>query len=426
MAVPQKYLKLGTFWKYYSGKEKAPYPTIFIGGNHEASNYLWELYHGGWVCENIYYLGHAGVINYRGVRIGGLSGIFKQNDYRKGLRTVATPCSDVDVFYKGHYERPPYRASDLRTAYHVRQYDVAKLLQVKSNTLGSLANEMLLTKLQPSMWFSAHLHVKYAAVVDHENWKKNKYSDAVRRALGQVPAAPVANPDEIAIDFSDSDSESTEKSSLSQHESVDQAESRQTGCTDNKEPSKTTRFLSLDKCLPRRDFLQVIDISEPSSEEGFCYDLEWLAITRAMQPYLSVERNAAILPDDEQLQSSVEQELMYLTMQREAGDLDLNIPQNFAITAPPHDPAADRAVHQNIEDGVKDIVNNTGQKVPSQQAERDAALKISPVAESSAEMRLTDSLPYDNMSPQAKRQKLSDNEASASLGTADIPIKEIN
>jgi hypothetical protein len=24
--------------------EVAPYPTIFIGGNHEASNYLWELW----------------------------------------------------------------------------------------------------------------------------------------------------------------------------------------------------------------------------------------------------------------------------------------------------------------------------------------------------------------------------------------------
>ncbi|KAG1121726.1 hypothetical protein G6F42_012152 [Rhizopus arrhizus] len=70
MAVPDKYKELGTFWKYYSGRVQAPYPTIFIGGNHEASNYLWELYHGGWVCDNIYYLGHAGVINFGGLRIG--------------------------------------------------------------------------------------------------------------------------------------------------------------------------------------------------------------------------------------------------------------------------------------------------------------------------------------------------------------------
>jgi lariat debranching enzyme len=30
--------------RYYSGKAKAPMLTIVIGGNHEASNYMWELY----------------------------------------------------------------------------------------------------------------------------------------------------------------------------------------------------------------------------------------------------------------------------------------------------------------------------------------------------------------------------------------------
>ena len=73
MSVPNKYKELGTFYKYYSGEAVAPYPTLFIGGNHEASNYLWELYYGGWVCPNIYYLGHSGVINFGDLRIGGLS-----------------------------------------------------------------------------------------------------------------------------------------------------------------------------------------------------------------------------------------------------------------------------------------------------------------------------------------------------------------
>ena len=43
--------------RYYSGEKKAPILTIFIGGNHEASNYLQELPYGGWVAPNIYYLG---------------------------------------------------------------------------------------------------------------------------------------------------------------------------------------------------------------------------------------------------------------------------------------------------------------------------------------------------------------------------------
>lgn len=41
--VPAKFKAMNSFWKYYSGQKVAPIPTIFIGGNHEASNYLWEL-----------------------------------------------------------------------------------------------------------------------------------------------------------------------------------------------------------------------------------------------------------------------------------------------------------------------------------------------------------------------------------------------
>ena len=84
LACPPKYRELGTFHQYYAGLKKAPIPTIFIGGNHEASSYLWELFHGGWVCENIYFLGYGGVVRYGGMRIGGLSGIYKDHDYRKG------------------------------------------------------------------------------------------------------------------------------------------------------------------------------------------------------------------------------------------------------------------------------------------------------------------------------------------------------
>src|SRR5947208_3240593 len=42
LACPPKYRQLNTFHKYYSGEKKAPVLTLFIGGNHEASNYLVE------------------------------------------------------------------------------------------------------------------------------------------------------------------------------------------------------------------------------------------------------------------------------------------------------------------------------------------------------------------------------------------------
>jgi len=43
LSCPPKYRAMNSFWKYYSGAEIAPFPTLFVGGNHEASNYLWEL-----------------------------------------------------------------------------------------------------------------------------------------------------------------------------------------------------------------------------------------------------------------------------------------------------------------------------------------------------------------------------------------------
>lgn len=46
-------------FRYYSGEKNAPVLTVFIGGNHEASNHLQELPYGGWVAPNIYYLGRA-------------------------------------------------------------------------------------------------------------------------------------------------------------------------------------------------------------------------------------------------------------------------------------------------------------------------------------------------------------------------------
>jgi hypothetical protein len=74
--------------------------TVVIGGNHEASNYMSELYvpglrtvsilisshryHGGWLAPNIYFLGHAGCIQVNGIRIAGASGIFKSNDFNLG------------------------------------------------------------------------------------------------------------------------------------------------------------------------------------------------------------------------------------------------------------------------------------------------------------------------------------------------------
>ncbi|RYG64913.1 hypothetical protein EON64_13020 [archaeon] len=47
MAVPQKYKHMNSFHEYLVGTKTAPVLTIFVGGNHEASNVLQDLYYGG-------------------------------------------------------------------------------------------------------------------------------------------------------------------------------------------------------------------------------------------------------------------------------------------------------------------------------------------------------------------------------------------
>ena len=294
MSVPNKYKQLGTFHKYYSGETTAPYPTLFIGGNHEASNYLWELYYGGFVCPNVYYLGHSGVINFGDLRVGGLSGIYKSGDYKRG-----------------QHERPPYRDGQVKSAYHVREFDVKKLKsvtepldvflshdwprnvarygdvqsltrkkpflksEIEDSSLGSPPAEDLLQTLQPTYWFSAHLHVKFAALVDHGN-------------------------------------------------------------------GRNTKFLALDKCLPKRDFMQIIDLPDKSANDGFWLDPEWLGILKANHCYHPIveTRNAnarvADAADREKHRLWVDARL------REKSDeknKNRHPPFPFAPTANPHAPS---------------------------------------------------------------------------------------
>lgn len=250
MNTPPKYRLYKDFYRYYSGEKRAFVPTIFIGGNHEASNHLRELYYGGYVAPDIYYIGHSGVVNFKGLRIAGISGIYNANDY----------------FRKRDRETLPYNEKTIRSAYHLRHFetyktyqlqlssdpidiflshdwpvnitdygDVQKLLlwkqhfrnDIEKKQLGSPPAQMLLRNLRPSYWFSGHMHCKFTAIVPHK-------------------------------------------------------------CTNT-----VTKFLALDKCLPKRNFLQILDI-EPASgqkvdDNHFYYDLDWLAITRLTNDKMNVQ-----------------------------------------------------------------------------------------------------------------------------------------
>ena len=65
------------------------------------------------MCPNIYYLGHSGVVNFGGLRIAGISGIYYARDYRIG-----------------YYEKSPFNQDMIRSAYHYREFEIKKLMKV--------------------------------------------------------------------------------------------------------------------------------------------------------------------------------------------------------------------------------------------------------------------------------------------------------
>ncbi|KAB8342891.1 hypothetical protein FH972_022488 [Carpinus fangiana] len=332
MAVPVKYREIGDFHEYYSGTLTAPYLTIFIGGNHEASNHMRELYFGGWAAPNIYYLGAANIIRLGPLRIAGMSGIWKGYDYRKP-----------------HFERLPYNGDDVRSAFHTRELDVRKLLQgiewlgdhqqlfnkksffkddAMAGKLGSPAARYVLDHLRPPYWFSAHLHVKFPALVQHEPVKENTVSES----NGHGPALTSTVDEALRAQLPDSF----------------KAPPTELPDPPTNIPGTTTRFLALDKCLPNRDFLQLLEI--PSTKEDalpetgkirLSYDPEWLAITKVFADHIRTDDPNAQTPrcqSKAHYRPLIEEAEQWITANIvEAGKLA--IPNNFTLTAPVFDPS---------------------------------------------------------------------------------------
>lgn len=187
-------------------------------------------------------MGSSGCVEVNGLVIAAVSGIYKSRDYL---------C--------GRFERQPYSMSDLRSMYHTRVFDITKLGmlsspdiflshdwpngveqygdvqalvrqkpffrdEISTTTLGSPPLQTLLYELRPRFWFSAHLHVRFAARVMH----------------GQISSAPgqVHAPNPEALDLDDLDDESETEAA-------------------NKIPPSTTEFLALSKCTSRGDYMHV-------------------------------------------------------------------------------------------------------------------------------------------------------------------------
>ncbi|KAF3904668.1 hypothetical protein ABW21_db0207788 [Orbilia brochopaga] len=377
MAVPLKYRHMCDFYKYYNGSKTAPIPTLFVGGNHEASSHLYELSLGGWVAPNIYYLGNTGVVNVNGIRIAGVSGIYNDNDYRR-------PRGD----------KPPYNDRSVRGAYHYRAHELFKLnmlsgdidifishdwpvgitrygnerwllsvkrhfqAEVAAGKLGSPPLMGMLQKLRPRYWFAAHMHVKFAALVDHAappRTEAAQHPDDWNWITEGADTVPAKNADEIDLDMDDDEVPQPKSNATTSkdkpQESVPETKEKQPveppsnvqsyplSATSNQQ----TRFLALDKLLPRRDFLQILTIPSRSplpasspSRTTLRYDREWLAIMRAFEPLdvatgVGLSQYMKFAQDTPRVEKRIREERAWVD--ENISDDQLVIPENWEQTA---------------------------------------------------------------------------------------------
>lgn len=107
-----------------------------------------------------------------------------------------------------------------------------------------------------------------------------------------------------------------------------------------------TKFLSLDKCLPNRHFLQLVEI--PSSGTAglerplrLAYDQEWLAITRVFANELPNGDPTRTIPVDKgeaQYAPLIEAEQTWVE-ENIISKGKMTIPEDFEITAPTYEPS---------------------------------------------------------------------------------------
>ena len=202
----------------------------------------------------------------------------------------------------GHFEHPPYTESTMRSAYHVRAADVNRLLRIQSPI------DVFLSHDWPA---GIARHGDTEALLRRKSFLRREIDDG---SLGSPPAAQLLQT--LMPSYWFSAHLHTKFAALVHHPS-----------------GQETRFLSLEKCLPGRQFLQVVDFPEANGPLEFSYDAEWLAILKSTHDMTSLQpRPPPPPPADPVTEAEVAQVQEMLHRRPQGG----KIPENFEQTAPVH------------------------------------------------------------------------------------------
>lgn len=262
---------------------------------------------------------------------------------------------------------------------------------IRAGKLGSPPLMGLLQNLKPQWWFSAHMHARFEATFNHTP----EIPIRAPQAASPPPPQPVENPDEIVIDDDEFDEFATTASAVPHTPpreapsgnpdeiQLDDEEVEVEAPPQAPAQPMVTNFLALDKCLPKRDFLEVIDFETPISKPGvtLSFDPEWLAISKAFHPWLSRTKFQRPFPDEAEARAMIAKELEWVNAnikKNKDGVIPVDAWQTFAMTAPgPGSEGADKFkqrkymhLRRGLDDRAPELINffnNAAQLYPNPQ-----------------------------------------------------------
>lgn len=170
----------------------------------------------------------------------------------------------------GYYELPPYNHHDLHSVFHVRVMDVLRLSALR----------------RPLDVFVSH------------DWPRNISKHGNEAQLLRVK--PFLRADIASGEFGSEPGEHLLHTLRPRYWFSAHMHCRFAALVRHPD-GRETRFLALDKVLPGRDFLQVLDLpvsddAAAAAPPGLAYDAEWLALLRRTHPMVSLTRYAH-MPD---------------------------------------------------------------------------------------------------------------------------------